>query len=154
MRLARCGASRIAMVSYAGVGVLLFAGGIAVSWRYGIELRLHRSTGLDPTSNYTPPHQSETGPQLVMVYIGSASCAGSNQPALPRAVERLKLRLAGYAKHEAMSFTAIGIALDWAPHSGMEHLEKFGRFDEVAAGYNWETRLRFGTCGPTTGSVQ
>ncbi|MGH7483907.1 MAG: hypothetical protein ACRELV_17290 [Longimicrobiales bacterium] len=76
-----------------------------------------------------------------MVYIGSSVCASSNQPHLPQSIETIKIRLARLARERGMSFKAVGIALDWAPAPGIEHLAKFGLFDEVSAGYNWGNTL-------------
>lgn len=77
----------------------------------------------------------------MMFYFGSAGCAASNRPELRAAVERLKVRLWNVAKREAMSFVSVGVALDWIPARGMEHLAKFGPFDELAAGHNWGNML-------------
>lgn len=102
---------------------------------------MRKTAGFDPASAYTPRYRRETGPQLVMIYFGSSGCAASNQPALPEAVEALKIRLAGFAEQQEMSFVSIGVALDWNPERGVEHLSKFGRFDEISAGYNWGNTL-------------
>ena len=126
---------------YLTSALVLFGGGFAVSKTYGIELRVRKTAGFDPASAYTPRYRRETGPQLVMIYFGSSGCAASNQPALPEAVEALKIRLAGFAEQQEMSFVSIGVALDWIPERGIEHLRKFGRFDEISAGYNWGNTL-------------
>jgi hypothetical protein len=76
-----------------------------------------------------------------MIYFGSAGCAGSNHPELPRAIEMLKRRLAGYAEEHSMGFKAIGVAFDWDPAGGVEHLRKFGQFDEIATGSHWGNTL-------------
>jgi hypothetical protein len=76
-----------------------------------------------------------------MLYVRAAGCGWSNQPGIPEAVEVLKLRLAEFAEREQMSFMAIGVALDWSPEEGMEHVAKFGPFDELSVGYNWGNSL-------------
>ena len=133
--------SAVTTVRYIAVASVLFAAGFVASQRSRVELRLRTVPTWDPASSYVPRYRSETGEQLVMIYFGAAACPGSNQPALPRAVEALKMRLAGLAEQEAMSFVSIGVALDWSPEKGIEHLSKFGHFDEVAAGYNWGNSL-------------
>ena len=129
------------VVLHAGIAAVLFGGGFLASARSGLELRIRKTPGSDSATSYIPPYRSRTGTQLVMVYFGSSRCAGSNRPELPAAVEALKRGLAGSARREGMSFMAIGVALDWAPEAGIEYLSKVGRFDEVAAGYNWGNSL-------------
>lgn len=112
-----------------------------VSRELGIVLRLRRTSGVASSSAYTPQSQSEAGPQLFMIYFGSSGCAGANRPDLPEAVEVLKLRLEGVAEREHVSFVSIGVALDWNSEKGLQHLGKFGRFDEVSAGHGWANTL-------------
>jgi hypothetical protein len=124
-------------LTYVILGALVFAGGFAVSRFYGLRLSLRRTIGFNTHASYTPEYSSRSGSQLVMVYLGSSTCAASNDSQLPEAIETLKLRLASYAEREEMSFVSIGVGLDWIPERGIEHLFRFGRFDEVSSGYSW-----------------
>lgn len=125
-----------------GAATLLFAGGVALSYAYDIQLTLAPSARRsDLNSVYVPKYERAAGPQLVMVYLGSSTCRWSNQAPLPDAVEKIKLRLARYAEERGMSFRAVGVAFDWSPELGLEHLAQFGLFDEVSAGYNWGNAL-------------
>ncbi len=118
--------------------IILLGSGFTLARRYDVEFALNRSPHeLDPESEYIPRYRRENGPQLVMAYVGSSTCGWSNTPGLPHAVESIKLQLAKYAKERGWSFKAVGVALDWSPELGFEHLTKFGRFDEISAGYNW-----------------
>lgn len=88
-------------------------------------------------TGYEPRLRAERGPELALIYIGSSGCSPSNREPLPEMVEALKLRLREKAHAGDRSFTTIGIARDWSVEAGMDHLRKFGRFDEVMAGRNW-----------------
>ena len=78
------------------------------------------------------------GPELVFVYVGSSSCTWSTDPALPPALERLKVDLAEFARERAWGFRATGIAVDWQTAQGVGYLDDFGLFDEISVGYNWQ----------------
>lgn len=124
------------------VGALaVFMGAFRASSTSGVEVRIHRDKAPNVDTLYVPLLRSAPGPQLVMVYFGAASCAASNQEGLPEAVETLKVRLARLARERELPFVVVGAALDWRPEIGVEHLAKFGRFDEIAAGYNWGNSL-------------
>jgi hypothetical protein len=56
-------------------------------------------------------------------------------------VNRIKLRLAEYAETHRIGFKATGVAVDWQPEKGVEHLKKFGAFDEISSGYDWGNTL-------------
>lgn len=92
-------------------------------------------------SRYVPRYVAAPGPQLVMVYVGSSACVWSNEPLLPKTVEAIKLRLTAEASRRGWSFKAIGVAIDWSTEHGIEHLRKFGTFDEVSSGSNWGNSL-------------
>jgi hypothetical protein len=95
------------------------------------HLRASRGNG------YEPKYTHANGEQLVMVYVGSARCVWANDPQLPKLVEQAKLALETQAARRGWSFEAIGIAVDWIPEEGLDHLRRLGRFDEVSAGYGW-----------------
>lgn len=90
---------------------------------------------------YGASGREPAGPELVMVYLGKSSCAASNHADLPADVEEIKRALAKKAAASGRGFVAVGVALDWSPRSGVEHLEKFGEFDEIAVGRSWGNSL-------------
>ncbi len=127
--------------AYLGGAAMLFMAGLALSLSYDVELQIHTLNAHPDSSLYAPDYTRRSGAQLVMVYFGSASCAWSNRPSLPDAVETIKRELAERAEEQGMTFKAVGVALDWSPEQGIEHLETMGRFDEISAGYNWGNSL-------------
>lgn len=92
---------------------------------------------LAQSPGYTPSFETKSGPELALIYIGSAGCGASNRAYLPEMIEALKLKIQQKANESGRSFAAIGIAKDWVAEDGIAHLEKFGRFDETMAGRNW-----------------
>lgn len=88
-------------------------------------------------AGYKPSQQAPAGRELAFVFIGSSTCRPSNHELLPASVEQAKLLLRERAVRSGRSFTTVGIARDWSVEAGLEHLRRFGRFDEVVAGRNW-----------------
>ena len=86
---------------------------------------------------YQPTYARATGPQLVAVYISSSWCVGNRAPGLHDAIDSLKVMLSRRAQASGRQFRMVGVALDWAPDSGVAYLRGFGAFDEVVAGMNW-----------------
>jgi hypothetical protein len=78
-----------------------------------------------------------SGPQLVMVFIASSTCAGVNDPALRDAVRRVRNGLQHEAGRRDQTFVTIGVSLDTSIDVGVALLRRFGRFDEISVGYNW-----------------
>jgi hypothetical protein len=78
---------------------------------------------------------------LVLVYLGASTCGWSNAAGMPELIDSVKIAMAQVARARGWSFEAVGIALDWDPEAGFAHLQKMGRFDEVATGYNWGNTL-------------
>lgn len=134
-------AGRLRAPLYVVGAIAIFMGAFEASSTSGVEVRIRRSNVPNVDTAYVPSLRSGPGPQLVMVYFGAAGCAASNQEGLPEAVETLKVRLARLAQDQELPFVAVGAALDWRPEAGIEHLGKFGRFDEISAGYNWGNSL-------------
>jgi len=91
------------------------------------------------TEGYRPAGRIETGvkDEIVLVYIGSAGCVWSNTPELPGIVEKLKNDLYDWSVEQDLGFVAIGVGRDVSVAAGVEHLGKFGLFDEVFAGRSW-----------------
>ena len=86
---------------------------------------------------YIPINTFQPGPQLVFVYLGSAHCAYSNTEEMPEIIQGLKLAVKRHAEESGRSFRAVGIASNWIVDHGIEHLRKFGTFDEIMTGQSW-----------------
>ncbi len=93
------------------------------------------------SSQYRASNSHESGPQLVMMFLGKSRCVHSNAPAMIEHVQEAKLRLLSAAKAEGWSFVSQAVALDWSVNAGSEYLAKFGDFDEVSIGYNWANAM-------------
>ena len=100
-----------------------------------VDVRWERSTGEGP--NYSRGARSDSGPEVVFVFITSSTCGPSNEPGLQDSVVRLKLAVRDYAARLGYGFSAVGVAKDRDVDAGLEHLEGFGTFDEVTAGRGW-----------------
>jgi hypothetical protein len=86
---------------------------------------------------YEPSGSTESGDEIVLVFIGASFCNAHNLPGFPDVVESAKLRVREHAQARGMRFRAVGVALDWRPADGLAFLARFGEFDEVASGGNW-----------------
>ncbi|MDE2828059.1 MAG: hypothetical protein OXL40_12280 [Bacteroidota bacterium] len=86
---------------------------------------------------YFPVYRDTSGTELVMVYLGAASCFFSNDESLPSLIEEVKLALREKAWVHELSFSTIGVAVDRRVEDGISHLAKFGIFDEVMTGRSW-----------------
>lgn len=73
-----------------------------------------------------------------MVYIGSSTCGYSNDSSLPKLMDDAKIKLQRMAIRQGWSFSAIGVSVDWIPEQRVDHLGKFGEFDEIITGRKWE----------------
>lgn len=97
-----------------------------------VELTVHWRG--DHDGSYTPGDSTVPGPQLWFVYVGHSACGWCNNEDLPPAVKRVKQRLAAYADSSGITFKALAVALDYNLGAGLNHISKFGRFDEVSVG--------------------
>lgn len=113
-----------------GVGGLLPVPSIEIRWP---------TSPTSPSNQYVPTYSTKVGKEIVLIYIGSSSCAYANDEALPSLIENLKLALQRKASEKEYMFTTIGVAIDWFTEKGVEHLTKFGTFDEVIAGRKWQS---------------
>lgn len=125
-----------------GSAILLF---VIVSGVFGISFAGAKRVGaaraaIEETA-YRPAQALRPGEELVLVYLGSSSCTWSRSENLPRLVATAKGLVAARARRLGWSFRAIGIAADWDEQAGLRHLQRFGRFDEIAAGGNWGNSL-------------
>jgi hypothetical protein len=92
---------------------------------------------LDGQVPYEPSTSNPEGPELVAVFITSEFCQGSRQAHMPATIERMKIMLSEHAESDGANFAVVGVSLDWGTEAGIEHLSRFGRFDEIVVGRNW-----------------
>lgn len=88
-------------------------------------------------AKYNPERFKDNIHEINLVYIGSSKCAFSNNPEVYSTVDLIKSELNTKANFYNVGFSAIGIAVDWDPMIGIDHLKKFGHFDEVITGNSW-----------------
>lgn len=89
------------------------------------------------TSNGGSIGERQGGEQLVLVYIGSSSCAWSNREEIPKALSSIQSKIRGYTRDADIGFISTGVAIDWRVDDGFEHLKSVGQFDQVITGRNW-----------------
>ncbi len=87
--------------------------------------------------DYVPSATSGPSEQIVLVYVGSSTCAWSNLPELPSLVQAMKTEFQSRAHRHGKAFVALGVARDRVAADGLNHLAEFGVFDEIMAGNSW-----------------
>lgn len=92
---------------------------------------------LPSSGDYVPSGSARPGEEIVLVYVGSSTCPWSNLPELPGLVRAMKSDFDSRVLKRGKSFVTLGIARDRLAADGLEHLAKFGAFDEVMAGSSW-----------------
>ena len=92
----------------------------------------------EASKKYVPDNTRHYGKEVVMVYIGSSDCGFANDPQLPGLIEEAKLAVQAKAYKSGFHFAATGVSIDWATERGIQHLAKFGYFDEIVTGRNWQ----------------
>ncbi len=102
-----------------------------------IEIRWPDNSNV-ATDRYIPSYTTRQGQEIVMVYLGSSTCSLASHPELPFLVERAKLMLQQQAEARGFLFSVIGVSADWVVKDGVQHLAKFGLFDEIMTGKNWQ----------------
>lgn len=102
-----------------------------------VDITWHSDSQSSWQQHYTPVYRDTSGTELVMVYLGAASCYFSNDESLPCLVEEVKLALRERARMHEISFSTIGVAVDRRVEDGINHLDKFGIFDEIMTGRSW-----------------
>lgn len=125
-------------VSYLVLLLLMFTGTFFIS----VSMRppdgsadSNGSTALDLTSGLF------SGRHLLLVYVGSASCAWCNHPSLPGYLDIVRDSLETRATARGWAFVSIGVAANWGVDAGIDHLRKMRPFNEVAAGMSWLNSL-------------
>jgi hypothetical protein len=89
------------------------------------------------STEYTSPRVSVKEKEIVMVYVGASTCGFANDPDLPGIIEKTKLSLQERAGIQGIGFSAVGVSIDWDVKEGVQHLDKFGVFDEILTGRKW-----------------
>ena len=78
-----------------------------------------------------------SGAELIFVYIGASTCGWSNVPELPGLMEQAKEAVWSAAEETGANFGSVGISRDRIVDRGLDHLKKYGRFDEISTGRGW-----------------
>lgn len=86
---------------------------------------------------YVPMARQDSGDELVFVFIGSSRCRWSNDAQLPSLVKQARTAVTALAQEASIGFAAIGLTTDVVPESGVEHLGRFGGFDQIVTGMGW-----------------
>jgi hypothetical protein len=86
---------------------------------------------------YVPSTKNPSGPEIVAVFLTAEFCIGSRQPHMPATIERMKMLLAERSAQAGEGLSIVGVSLDWRTQEGVDHLAKFGAFDEIVVGRNW-----------------
>lgn len=86
---------------------------------------------------YKVSGQTPVGDELVMVFLTSYACGPSQRPEVIESVKEIKRRLASYADSVDRPFSAVGVSAGWDVDAGIEHLQKYGAFDEIISGRSW-----------------
>src|SRR5262245_47304637 len=120
----------------ASIGLVVFMGTFVATYSKAVSVPyLSRDAKTIDTRIAAPTTGS--GPEFVFVYIGAAGCGPSTVPELPDIVEKVRDAVAWRARASGAGFRSIGIAKDADARVGLEHLKKYGHFDEVSAGGGW-----------------
>jgi hypothetical protein len=77
------------------------------------------------------------GGEIVAVFITGPCCDALIEYLAP-ALATMRTRLAERARAEGVGFRIVGVSTDWSPEEGWERLKKYGKFDEVVVGSNWQ----------------
>lgn len=102
-----------------------------------VDFRVRWTLPAFASESYEPEGRTDSGPELVFVFIGASRCRWSNLPEAKHLVRKAKLAVRDAAHKQGQGFAAIGIARDVVVSEGTAHLSEFGNFDEVTAGRGW-----------------
>ncbi|MDE2770700.1 MAG: hypothetical protein OXI44_05955 [Bacteroidota bacterium] len=74
-----------------------------------------------------------------MGYVGSRFSDALDDPALPGLFEELKDEFLRRSVDLNISFSVVGVGIDWLRTDGWKHLSKYGAFDELIVGRKWDS---------------
>jgi hypothetical protein len=117
--------------------LLVAAGSFAVAAAAARWTATRSQPGADVSRATASSDTASVRRELVMVYIGSSTCAVSNRRELRADVREIQRQLHARAAATGMTFVSLGVAVDRLADAGLRHLERIGPFDEVAAGQGW-----------------
>lgn len=111
---------------FAALGFVLFAYG---GYRW--------NSGGAPAVTSVSAAPSGTTSEVHLVYVGSSTCGSSNVDELVGWLRDVEDRVANQAEEGGYAFTTTGIAKDRIVANGLNHLQKYQSFDQVATGRGW-----------------
>jgi hypothetical protein len=82
-------------------------------------------------------HVLPAGEQVEAVLIAASWCHGITVPGFHEAIVSLQRNLPKEAARDGLSFSFVGVALDWKPEDGYRFLSRYDPFDEIVVGGNW-----------------
>ena len=114
---------------------------------FGLSLMASKSDwfGAIPLRLRTPWHvvtptlaSKETeGPELALIFIDSPTCVWCNAPELPGLVGEARQKVREQAQSRGYGFASVGLSRTASVEAGIDHLSRFGAFDEVSVGRRW-----------------
>jgi hypothetical protein len=111
-------------------GIVAFAGGYVIT-----------IANRPPRDQYPGGLAVQNGSEVVMFYLSSGDCGACAAPELPAIVKGLKVTLREYALQKGMGFSAVAVGVQHSPYAAVDHLRKFGKFDELGVGRSWLNSL-------------
>lgn len=130
-------------VVFAGVGV-----GRAASSLWQRLLLLPRAR----LTEYEPTFRRAANRELILIYIGKASCAFCRDPAVPKLVKEAKRLVKAHADSLSVGFATVALGLDLDPFVSLPHLNDLGLFDELTLGRGWDNRVALELFHTTVGA--
>lgn len=86
---------------------------------------------------YNGSEKFDTNIELTLVFISSSTCVFSSDDALPKIIEETKEAVKEKAISLDYNFSVVGVSTDLTVQPGIDHLTKFGFFDEIITGNSW-----------------
>ena len=131
-------ANRRILLQLAGLSIAALVSGAVIATFSSDEAAQRRSISrLESPSVGLGKAQRPLQKELVLVYLGSSTCAWSRHLDLPSLVAMAKASIGDQAAIASASFSTLGVAVDWSIQEGLYHLSGFGEFDEISIGRKW-----------------
>jgi hypothetical protein len=111
---------------FAAVGGAIFGAAFAITYLARAHIAARSSDGLTPLDVRVSqvPRGTIAFEELLMVYVGAASCSWSNVPEMQQMLRDVKSSLISQARANGWRFHAVGIAIDWDVEAGLAHLHR------------------------------